>query len=338
MSRYASVCVLTVMVACLQTMHSNSALAAQGPPAGGAVQAKAAVSEQKDDKKAAFGPDAPVITIEGLCDSPSAGRPANKNCKTVITRAQFEKIIEAIQPGMPERARRDFALRYVDFLVMSKKAQEIGLDKGTSYEEQMKLARIQILSKEFTQTLQKKASEISGQDIAEYYRMNSAKFETAEMDRIFIPKTRRATPSSDATLSDAGKQQSEELMKEEADKLHKRALAGEELSKLQAEAYEVAGITSAVPNTSMKIRRISLPSTEVSVMDLKPGEVSPVLSDGSGYVIYRLKTKETLPLDQARQEIEATLRYQRIQEEMDGIQDSVNSTLAEGYFLPGTPK
>jgi hypothetical protein len=121
-------------------------------------------------------------------------------------------------------------------------------------------------------------------------------------------------------------------MKEEADNLRARAVVGEEFTKLQADAYQVAGINSAVPNTSMRIRRTSLPPNQVSVMDFKPGEVSPVFVDPNGYFIYRVKTKDTLPMDQAREEIKATLRAQRMQDEMHGIQDSATPTLDESYF------
>jgi hypothetical protein len=67
-------------------------------------------------------------------------------------------------------------------------------------------------------------------------------------------------------------------------------------------------------------------------MDLNPGEVSSVLADSNGYVIYWVKKKETLPLDQSREEIKATLRSQRMQDEMRGIQNSATPTLDESYF------
>ena len=67
-------------------------------------------------------------------------------------------------------------------------------------------------------------------------------------------------------------------------------------------------------------------------MDLKPGEVSSVLEDPNGYSIYKAKTKDTLSLDQAREEIIATLRTQRMQDEMRHIQDSATPVLDESYF------
>jgi len=287
-------------------------------------------------------PDAPVITISGFCDNPPADVTAASNCKTVITRAQFEKVIDAIQPNMSARARREFALRYSDALVMAKKAEQLGLDKGANYEEQMKFARIQVLFRELNKAIQEKASQISDKDIEDYYYNNKARFEKAEMDRIFVPKARQLAAPSDTTLSDADRQErsqeSERTMKKEAESLLARAVAGEEFATLQADAYQVAGIKNSVPNTSMVIRRSSLPPNQVSAMDLKPGEVSSVLTDPAGYVIYKVKAKDVLPLDQSRDEIKVTLRSQRMQDEMRAIQGSATPALDEVYFRRRLPQ
>ena len=129
-------------------------------------------------------------------------------------------------------------------------------------------------------------------------------------------------------------QESEQTMKKEADSLWTRAVAGEDFSNLQADAYRMAGIKSAPPNTSMVIRRISLPPNQSSVMDLKPGEISSVLTDSNGYFIYRIKNKNVLPLNQVRDEVTATLRSQHMEEKMRAIHDSATPTLDESYFAP----
>jgi hypothetical protein len=264
-------------------------------------------------------PDAPVITIDGLCDNATANNTPTSSCKTVITRAQFERVIDAMQPGMPDRKRRDFAVDYVDFLIKANKAENMGLDKSPNYKEQIRIARIQILSKLLTKAIQEEISQISDSDIESYYRDNAPTFQTAELDRIYIPKTGQVPTS-------------EQTMKEEADHLYARALAGEEFSKLQAEAYLLAGIKSAVQSTSLRTRRVSLPPNQASVMSLQPGQISSILADPNGYVIYRLNTKDALPLDQVREEIKATLRSQRMQEEIRNIEESATSTLNESYF------
>ena len=217
----------------------------------------------------------------------------------------------------------------------------MGLDKGTGYKEQMKLARIQILSKELNKAIQKKASEISSKEIEDYYKKNIARFEKAEMDRIYVPKSHQLPGApSDKRSDDAnwqGPSQKSGQMKEVAEIFRARAVAGEKFSELQAEAYQIAGIRSAVPQTGIKIARTSLPSNQVFVIDLKPGEVSPVLADPNGYIIYKVKTKDTLPLDQARDEIKEILRSQRAQAEISGIEDSAAVTLNNRYFPSGEP-
>jgi hypothetical protein len=342
MTRYRLVFLLLGSLSLDQAISSRSALAAQKPAAPASNTPKATSSDQSQQAKTStIAPDAPVITINGLCDNSSSGKTAARGCKTVITRAQFEKVIEAIQPSMPARARREFALDYANALVMTQKAEQMGLGKGAKYEEQMKLAHIQVLSKELKKAIQERVSKISDKDIEDYYNNNMTRFENAEMDRVYVPKIRQPSPASDKSLGDTDSpersQESEQIMKKEANNLYARAIAGEQFTKLQADAYEFAGIKNVAPNTSIRIRRASLPSSQVSVMDLKPGEVSSVLADPNGYVIFKVKSKDTLPLDQAQEEIRALLRSQRMQDEMRDIQEAATPTLDESYFLPSRP-
>jgi hypothetical protein len=285
-------------------------------------------------KPSSAAPDSPVIIIEGLCDDQAMSKRGALACKTVITQAQFEKVIDAVQPGMPLRARREFALDYIDFLKMSKKAEQLGLDKSVTYEEQMRLARIQVLSQDLKKTIQEKASQISQKEIEEYYRNNISRFENAEVQRIYIPKTQQLLPEK--ALSDVSREtrlhESEQTMKEEADSLHARAMAREEFIKLQADAYQFAGIKNVLPNTDMRIRRSSLPPNQVVVMDLRPGTISSVFDDANGFVIYKIMTKDTLSLNQAQEEIKAALRSQRVKDEMQDIEDSATYSLDASYF------
>jgi len=280
--------------------------------------------------------DQPVISITGLCGISSADNIPAPTCKTVITRLQFEKLVDAVQPGMRARGRREFAERYAEALVMATKAEQMGLDKGANFEEQMKLARIDVLSKDLKRAIQAKTSQISDEDIEDYYHNNMIRFEKAKIERIYVPRSRASTVTADTKPSDTYKQmhsqESEQNMKELANSLRARAIAGEDFTKLQADAYQASGIKSSPPATSMEIRRISLPPNQVSVMDSKPGEVSLVFTDPNGYFIYKIETKDTLPLDQAREEIKETIRFQRMRDEMLSILNSARPILDESYF------
>jgi len=334
MTRYGLACLLLGSLSWGQATSSKSVVAAEKAIIPTNATPKATAPDQSQQVVTPnVEPDAPVITIDGLCDSP----PVAADCKTVITRAQFERVIDAVQPNMSARARREFATSYASFLVKARKAEQMGLDKGVNFEEQMKVARIEVLSRALNKAMQKEASQIPDKDIVDYYHNNTASFEQAEMERIYVPKTQVPAPS-DKVLSDADEQKrlqkAAQLMKDLADKLHARAIAGEDFNQLQIDAYQAAGIKSTAGPSMGKIRRISLPPSQVSVMNLKPGEVSSVIADSNGYFIYKIKTKDTLPLDQAREEIIGILRSRRMQDEMRDIEKSATPTLNEVFFSP----
>jgi PPIC-type PPIASE domain len=336
MFKYCLVCLLLGTMAWGQAAGTVSAPPAQQP---GAPNSPATAPPPATQVPL----DAPVITITGMCDHPPADKTANATCKTVITRAEFEKVVNAVQPSMPGRARRSFADRYAHTLVMAHKAEEMGLDKSATYEERMQLARIQVLSQELGRALQEKASQISDKEIEDYYHANTEKFEEADLQRVYIPTGEQPLTFDDKddkkpADDEKDKAKAEAAMKAEADKLQKRAKAGEDFAKLQTEAFVAAGIKSATPNVEMgKTRRNALPPTQLAVMDMKPGEISGVIADQNGYFVYKLKSKDIMPLDQARDEIKGILRSQRIREENAAVQQSATSALDEAYFGPEPP-
>ena len=65
-------------------------------------------------------------------------------------------------------------------------------------------------------------------------------------------------------------------------------------------------------------------------MELKPGEVSEVISDPSGNYIYKMVSKETMPLDTVKTEIKNTISAQRYREAMQKYQN--NADLNDAYF------
>jgi hypothetical protein len=334
MMQYAIVCLLLAAMSWGQAASPTSTPAPQ--QSGAAPAGNAAGGQEPEAAKVA--PDAPVITINGLCDNPPADKAADANCKTVITRAEFEQLLDAVQPNMPPRVRRQFATRYSSALVMAQKAHEMNLDQGQKFEDRMKLARVQILAQSFNQAVQEKAGQISDQDIEDYYHSKSADYEEADLQRIFVPRSQQL-PASKVKLSAAAEKKrqkdAEDVMEKEATKLRARAVAGEDFAKLEGEAYVLAAVKGKAPSTKMgKTRRSGLPPAQASVMDLKAGEISPVLSDQSGYFIYKAGAKDVEPLDKVKEEIRGTMRTQRLQEQMTATQQAATPTLDESYYGP----
>jgi len=382
---------LRQLFACLLLVTLVSGQTAQpAPPAptapAGAQTAPAPGAPEKAPEPPKVGPDDPVLTIKGFCTDTSLQGDA---CKTVLTRAQFEKLADALQPNMSPAMRRQLATAYARMLTMSTAAEKRDLEKTPHFDEAMHFARMQILSQELSKALQADSNNVSDQDIQDYYQKNTANFDQATFARIFVPHTKRietlkATPAKKkgsgsgagrssaagsksaplkpqkisfqedehakpaapakkaATTSKAGAKKltpeeqqkaGEEAMKKEAELIRARLVKGEDPEKLQKESFAAGGLPGTPPPTKMeKVRRTSLPSNHQSVMDLKPGEVSQVISDPSGNYIYKMISKDTLPLDTVKTEIKNQLSSQRYREAMQHYQN--NADLNDAYFGP----
>ena len=213
----------------------------------------------------------------------------------------------------------------------------------------MNFARMQILSLELGRVLQEESGKVSDADIEDYYKKNAATYEQATLARIVIPRTKQvklavatpkpgekapASPTATPPLTEEQKKAAEDAMTKLAADLRARAVKGEDPDTLQKEAYAVAGLPGNAPTTKVeKARRGTLPLSHQAVMDLKPGEVSEVISDpNSNHYIYKLISKDTQSLESVKLEIQKTISAQRYRDSMQGFQGNVD--LNEAYFGP----
>jgi hypothetical protein len=330
------------------------------PPAAGA-QAEQGAPATPDKAPAApevkVAPDDVVITLKGFCADSSLQGDA---CKTVITRAQFEKLAEALQPGMAQPMRRQLATRYSWIVKMSAAAEKRGLDKDPSFDEKMRYARMQILAQALGGALQEDSQKVSDADVADYYKKNEATYEQATFVRIFVPRTKQqvinppppqpkvgtgtgigakaappkttAPPAPPKPPTDAQKKAAEDAMTKLAASIRERLVQGEDPDKLQKEAFAAAGLPGNATNTKVeKVRRNTLPAPHQSVMDLQVGDVSQVITDAnSGHYIYKLVSKETVSLETATPEIRKNISSQRYRDSMQGYQGDID--LSDAYF------
>ena len=210
------------------------------------------------------GPDDAVITINGFCRDPLV---QGSVCKTVVSRAQFEKLAEALQPGMPVPLRLKVANAYARNMRMAAAAEVRGLDKTQAFEEEMRFARLQLLAQDLDRVLQAEANNISDSDFANYYEKNRSSFDEASIARIFVPHAGRLAPGA----SEAQQKAASDSMSKLAVDLRARAVQGEDMDKLQLEAYIQAGIERSQVDTRLKeVRRETLPPQHESIMELKP--------------------------------------------------------------------
>ena len=285
-------------------------------------------------------PDAQVITIKGLCDDPK--KTNHSDCTTVITRAQFETLVQFVQPNLQPSDRQQFAASYAETLIRAQQAREMGLDSGPRFNALMKLRQELILQYLFAQAQKEEAEHVSDKDIEQYYKDNSRSFEEIEVRELYVPKMQQGFPT-DLSPDEVQKRKQASLvtLRKTADELRARAAAGEDIPVLQGEANKVAGYapSSVLPRIDVQRRRRSNMRSpqEFSVFDLKPGEVSQVFDEPNGYYISKVGAKQLLPLESVKDEITKKLRVDRFKHYQQEAQEYATPALNETYFKTPTP-
>jgi hypothetical protein len=272
----------------------------------------------------------PVITLKGLCQRNLSGSP----CSEVVTRKQFETVVDVLKatshtPVMPPM--REVAKGYSDLVIYANAATKAGLDKDPRYADVIEFVRLRALSDLYRIHLEERAREISPEEIKAYYEKHLPEYEELSLRRITI-----ATDNS-ANLSTKGFKP--EDAKRVAQQMHDRAAKGEDIDKLQKEAFEVLGIPAPPPTSMVPIRRGAFdPQQEKQIFALNPGEVTPVVEQSMVYVIFKLEGRETLSLEDLKPEISQTLTQEKMARLTKELSDSLHVEYNEHYLgVPVAP-
>jgi len=295
------------------------------PAASGAPATPAATGQPATKPASEVPPTAAVITVLGVCDGKVPASPP-PDCKTVITRASFEILVDAIDPKMPPGRRQQLADTYARSLAMSDAAEQRGIANAPGTEELMKFARMQMLSQLFIRELQRDASNVPPADTEKYYNEHQHDYEQATFLRIFLPKT---PPGGE-------KPPDEKVIAAEAVKIRAAAAAGADFEKLQKQAYDDLGIKTPPPPTAAGTqRRESMPPSQAKVFDLQPGQVSEVLDEPGGLYIFKLENRKQLSLEDVKTEINRTLEQERMRVAVETLTKNVKPELNPEYFGSG---
>src|SRR5271166_1862415 len=243
MTRSGLVCLLLASVAWGQADGAKAGGAAQGQKSQGPASvsqpatAPANGTEKKEIYASNVPPDAPIITIAGLCDHPPAGKAATTDCKTVITRAQFDEVLNLTIPDALPAARRIVANTYIQMLVKAQKAREAGLTQQRDFDSRVEVLRLLFYQKALDKAINEQEwNGVTDKEIDDYYAKNPLNFVQVDVDRLFVPKFH---PDYDPSknLTDAEKHKIDEqwyqTLKEYTEKLRARWLAGEDLLALE---------------------------------------------------------------------------------------------------------
>src|SRR5664279_655673 len=272
------------------------------------------------------GMDQPVITLKGGCE-PIGDIAPSKDCVSSVTRAQFEKIVNALQPDMATDAKRGFATNYGRLLVFSDAARALHLENDPNVQQIIQFVSQQVMAEGLKRHYTEQFAHPTDQQVQDYYNQNSAKYLEITIQRIIIPNnpgTGDKPATSDAEAAAV------------AEKVRQRWVAGEDPVKLQQSVFEAAGVTGvATPEINIGAKRPgSLPVNHEGVFQLKAGEVSQPYRDPAASFIYKAVSVRQVPLSEVKDSIVKTLQQQLLQDKLESIGKSATPVLNDEYFGP----
>jgi len=285
-------------------------------PGQGQSRSRTADKERRGD------PAEPVLILHALCPEPTTVvQTSGRSCERVITRADFDNLIAALDPNMPESNRLILATEYTKLVVLSHEAERLKLDQEPAFKRLVEFTRLQLLERQLVRALEAEASSISAAEVTQYYREHPSSFEEGSFLRLYIPKEGKWS------------------VPEQAQTIQQRAAAAENFDKLQQEIWAAQGRPSGAPSTQMgTVRRSNLPEGLQKIFDLKPGEVSALIADTGGYYVYRMESKKVIPQELATSEIRTLMGNLRLQDRVSKLRSAVMVSVNEDYFgmLPST--
>lgn len=295
------------------------------------TQSKGTKPDEPAAGSAAVAAAQPVITVHGVCPQTEGKTAPNANsCSTVITREQFENLVQALHPGqgLPAPARNNLAKLYAEYLTIEAATHQAGMDDTAEFHEFMNWMRALAATEYYRRKLQQKYSSPSQQEIDAYYQQHVVDYEMAKVARVLIPRENPGVVSKD---------EFDKRALEAANAAHASLVKGLDPAEVQKSTYATLGL-QAPPLVDLGNRRrkdfIDVEATEV--FSLKPGAVTNVQTETKNYVIYKVLSKETTPEESLKKTISGQLTETRFRETMKSLVDSATVDLNEQYFgAPG---
>ena len=341
MTRRLITCVLAATTALAQAQGKSPQKQAPTAAAPAATQSKPPTLQKPEERPPELAPEQPVISIRGLCPADTGvatknAVPSTKECAITVTKEQFDNLVKAFNSNnqpLPLAARRKLGEAYVEILVFSEAAKAAGVENAPVFAEVMRVLRLRTLAEIYRNQLSEEFRNPSQQDLEAYYQAHQSKYESAKLSRIYLPKN---SPDPQATLEQ--KQGYQQKVQQVLADVQARAAKGEAIDKLQKEAYVTLGISVAPPSTDINMaRRGMFPAKlDQEIFSHQAGEVFRI-EDANGFLVYRVDSRQTAPLDSVKAEISQEIFRQKMDEKTKELNAPVHATYDEKYFGPPVP-
>ena len=267
----------------------------------------------------------PVITVHGVCEKTTEAG----TCTTVVTHAQFESLLRALNPGgqpFPSNTLQTLARNYAEFLAVEAAARKAGMEETPEFQQLMTWIHLKTVTDLYRHSLEEKYRNPTDEESDAYYQQHVADFERVELTRVLIPRE---------NASAANKDEFEKKARDAAQTARENLAKGQDALQVQKDAYTALGL-AAPPHTDLgERRRNDLIAEEAKdVFALNVGQVSQVESELGNYVIYKVTAKRILSKKQAKTEIARAVYQENFKDAMKAILDVAPAEYDEQYLQP----
>ncbi|HEV7674428.1 MAG TPA: peptidylprolyl isomerase [Candidatus Angelobacter sp.] len=335
--------------------QTSGAPPVQAPSQSPAVQPSAPpLAQQQSFDPDKVAPNEPVVVVHGVCPKNAAvaktgpaketsakdtsakdALPKDDACQTVITKEQFNAMLSGMsltsQINNPA-AMRNFAESYSQLLALAAAGEKAGAENDPRFQELLRIARTRALADSYRHFLEEKYSNPSQDEIEAYYKENLSKYDSFKVERIIMP-------SINPSRTPAARAEYEKKFRQLANDIRERAARGEETQKLQDEVYKTLSLPTP-PKTDLGMkRRGSLPAgIEKDLLALRPGEVTKLEAELSGLNIYKLRSRDSIPIEYVKDEIVRDLHQKNMEAAIKSVTGGIHPDLNEQFFGPTSGK
>jgi hypothetical protein len=267
--------------------------------------------------------------------SPSAAGAAASSQKVVmkvgdtkVTQSEIEDLVAKL--GTPAKVmvarqgRRPLGEEYVKMLLLSQRAVVEHLDSSPAIRSQLELQRAQTLAEAQYQDMSHKI-QVGQEEVSQYFTAHRSEFETVKVREFTIRKRPEGSndPKKGLPVGEA---------RAKADLIRKALLAGTDIEEVAGTYADPPTITLVDKKVRVLRRSEMMKALETATFPVKDGGVTePVETNETIYVV-KVFGHDNPEFKEVAEEIEGTLRQQKLDGELDDMRKKAGVWMDEEYF------
>jgi parvulin-like peptidyl-prolyl isomerase len=249
-----------------------------------------------------------------------------------ITAAEYEQIVKTVVPAQVQPialgpAKRAYAQRIVELLLLAAEAEKQHLDEQPAAKDQIELQQRTALSVHEFQKIQSDIP-VTDEQVQAFYDANHSLYETIHARHILV-----RVKGSPGAQKPGTTELTENDALEKAKAIRQRLVAGEDFAKVAGEESDDPSGSKGGDLGELGHGR-TVPQFEAAAFALKPGEISEPVRSPFGYHIIQVQSHTVKPLTEVREEIVTRLRAAAAPGIVKEMEEKAGYHLDEKFFGP----